>query len=187
MILSIVEQNIHQVLIKKMSVQSFEQWLYEDDVLESSNPDLYLELISFNYSSEDNFYYRFYDSFAQYVHFYKFEADRIKGYLNSIIDRDDKCCDVIYMMYHLYYDGYNFLNRLGMVYGVRLTDYDTSIPNDELNNILDDFYTDIISNAKNVLGWLEEGKIVFKGQGDSYDVFEYEDFRSEAEVLQGQA
>ena len=187
MIPSIAEQNIHQVLTKKMSIQSFEQWLYEDDVVEFSNPDLYLGLISFDYSSEDNFYYRFYDSFAKYVHFYKFEADRIKGYLNSIIDRDDKCCDVIYMMYHLYYDGYNFLNRLGMAYGVRLTDIDTSVSNSSMDSILNEFYPEIIEDAKNVLHWLEEGKIVFKSQDNSDGVFEYEDFRSEAEILQGHA
>lgn len=182
MIPSIAEQHIHQVLTKKMSIQSFEQWLYEDNVLESSNPDLYLELISFDYSSEDSFK-DYYDSFARYVHFYKFEADRITEYLNSIINRDDKCCDVIYMMYHLYYDGYNFLNRLGMVYGVRLTDIDTSVSNSSMDGILNEFYPEIIDDAKNVLHWLEEGKIVFKSQDNSDSVFEYEDFRSEAEIL----
>ncbi len=186
MILSQAEKEIHQVLVKKMSLKSFEQWLYENKTLESNNSDLHLELISFDYSSEGNFNY-FYDSFAKYVHFYKFEGDRIKEYLYSIINRDEKCGDAIHAMYHLYHDDYKFLERLGMAYGVRLTDYDTSIPNDELNGILDDFYPDIISNAKNVLGWLEEGKIVFKGQVDSYDVFEYEDLRSEAEILQGKA
>ena len=183
MIPSTVEIKIHQVLTKKISLQLFEQWLYEDNVLESRNPDLYLELISFDYSSENGFY----DNFAKYVHFHKFEAYRIKEYLYSIINRDEDCGDAIHEMYHLYHDGYEFLERLGMAYGVRLTDYDTSIPNDELNDILNDFYPDIISNAKNVLGWLEESKIVFKGQGDSYDVFEYDDLRSEAEILRGNA
>lgn len=42
MISSIAEKQIYQVLTKKISLQSFEQWLYEDNVLESRNPDLYL-------------------------------------------------------------------------------------------------------------------------------------------------
>ena len=187
MIPSIVEQNIHQVLIKKMSVQSFEQWLYEDDVLESSNPDLYLELISFNYSSEDNFYYRFYDSFAQYVHFYKFEADRIKGYLNSIIDRDGNCSNAIWMMYELYCKGYGFLGKLGIIYGFCLVDYETSESNHNIDTILDKLYPEIIDDAKNVRNWLEEGKVVFKSQDNGYGVFEYDDLRSETEILQGNA
>ena len=187
MIPSIAEQNIHQVLTQKMSIQSFEQWLYEDDVLESSNPDLYLELISFNYSSEDNFYYRFYDNFAKYVHFYKFEAGRITEYLNSIINKDESCGNAIWVMYELYCDGYGFLGKLGIIYGLCLVDYETSESNHNIDNILDKLYPEIIDDAKNVLNWLEEGKIVFKSQDNGYGVFEYEDFRSEAEILQGHA
>ena len=183
MISSIAEQNIHQVLTKKMSIQSFEQWLYEDDVLESSNPDLYLELISFDYSSENGFY----DSFAKYVHFYKFEADRITEYLHSIIDRDQKCGDAIWVMYELYCKGYGFLGKLGIIYGFCLVDYETSELNHSIDNILDKLYPEIIDDAKNVLNWLEEGKIVFKSQDNGYGVFEYEDFRSETEILQGHA
>ena len=183
MIPSIAEQNIHQVLTQKMSIQSFEQWLYEDDVLESSNPDLYLELISFDYSSENGFY----DSFAKYVHFYKFEADRITEYLNSVIDRDQKCGDAIWVMYELYCKGYGFLGKLGIIYGFCIVDYETSESNHSIDNILDKLYPEIIDDAKNVLHWLEEGKIVFKSQDNGYGIFEYEDFRSETEILQGNA
>ncbi|WP_440463711.1 hypothetical protein [Psychrobacter sp. ASPA161_6] len=187
MIPSITEQNIHQVLTQKMSIQSFEQWLYEDDVLESSNPALYLELISFDYSSEDNFYYRFYDNFAKYVHFYKFEAGRITEYLHSIINKDESCGNAIWVMYELYCDGYGFLGKLGIIYGLCLVDYETLESNHNIDNILDKLYPEIIDDAKNVLNWLEEGKIVFKSQDNGYGVFEYEDFRSEAEILQGHA
>ncbi|MGP4714638.1 MULTISPECIES: hypothetical protein [unclassified Psychrobacter] len=186
MIPPIAERKIHDVLKKKISLQSFEKWLYEDNILESSNPNLYFELISFYYTSEGSFNY-FYENFAKHVGFYKFEADRLKEYLHSIINRDKDCGDSIYMTYHFYLDGYAFFDKIGMVYGVRLTDFDTSVANDNLNNILDEFYPDIIDDAKNLLSWLDEGKIVFKAHSNSYDVFEYDDFRSEAEILQGQA
>ena len=77
MIPLIAEKQIYQVLTEKTDLQSFEQWLYEDDVLETLDPDLYLELISFDYCAKS----KFYDSFVKYVHFYKFEADQIKEYL----------------------------------------------------------------------------------------------------------
>lgn len=184
MIPSIAEKQIHQVLTKKISLHSFEQWLYKDNVLESRNPNLYLELISFDYSSEDGFY----DSFAKYVHFHKFEADRIKEYLNSIIDRDENCGNAIWVMYELYCQGYEFLQKLGLIYGLCLVDcsYPASLV-DESANIIDKLYPSIIEDAKNVLNWLEEGKIVFKSQDNGYGIFEYEDFRSEAEILQGNA
>lgn len=186
MIPSIAERKIHQVLTRKISFQSFEQWLYEDNVLESSNPDLYLELISFDYSSEDIFK-DYYDSFARHVHFHKFEADRIKEYLYSIINKDENCGNAICAMYELYCDGYGFLGRLGIIYGLYLVDYETSESNHNIENILDKLYPEIIEDAKNALSWLAEGKIVFISQDNGYGVFEYEDFRSEAEVLQGQA
>ena len=183
MIPSIAEKQIHQVLTKKISLHSFEQWLYKDNVLESRNPNLYLELISFDYSSEDGFY----DSFAKYVHFYKFEADRIKEYLNSIIDRDGNCSNAIWVMYELYCKGYGFLGKLGIIYGFCLVDYETLESNHNIDTILDKLYPEIIDDAKNVWNWLEEGKVVFKSQDNGYGVFEYDDLRSETEILQGTA
>lgn len=184
MISSIAEKQIYQVLTKKISLQSFEQWLYEDNVLESRNPDLYLELISFDYGSEDGFY----DNFAKYVHFHKFEADQIKEYLYSIINRDQKCSDAILLMYELYCQGYKFLQKLGLIYGLCLVDCSHPVSLvDESANIIDKLYPSIIEDAKNVLHWLEEDKIVFKGQDNGYGIFEYEDFRNAAEILQGKA
>ena len=184
MIPFIAEKQIHQVLTERITLRSFEQWLYEDKVLESSNPDLYLELISFDYSSE----YGFYDSFAKYVHFYKFEADQIKEYLYSIINREQKCGDAIWEMYELYCHGYEFLQKLGLIYGLCLVDCSHPVSLvDDCASIIDKFYPDIIDDANNVIRWLDDGKIVFKGQGNDYGIFEYDDFRSESEIVQGKA
>jgi len=165
---SIAEKQIYQVLTKQTSIRSFELWLYEDNVLESSNPDLYLEMISFDYSSEDGFY----DSFAKYVPFHKFEADRIKEYLYSIIDRDKNCSNAIWTMYELYCQGYGFLQKLGLIYGLCLVDCSHPVSlADGSANIIDKLYPSIIEDAKNVLHWLKEDKIVFKGQDNGYGVF----------------
>lgn len=187
MIPSVAEKMIHHVLTKKMSIKPFEQWLYTDDLLESDSPDLYLELISFDYSSEDNFK-DFYSSFAKYVHFYKFEADRIKEHLQSIINKNEKSADSILMTYNLYCSGYRFLQKLGILYGLCVVDssYPVILTNDS-TNIIDKFYPNIIEDARNVIEWLEEGKIILKDVPNDYGAFEYDDFRSEAEVLQGKA
>lgn len=157
----IAEQKIHQVLTNKISLKLFEQWLYKDKTLESANPDLYFELISFDYSFEDNFK-DFYDNFARYVHFYKFEADRVKEYLQSIVDKDENFTSAIFMMYDLYCDGYGFLGKLGMAYGFYLVDYSTSSSSNSIDNIVHKFYPDIIDDAQEVIEWLDEEKIVFK-------------------------
>ena len=181
-----VERKIYQVLGKKVTLSDFEQWLYEDKAIESSNPDLYFELISFNYDSENNLK-DFYDNFARYVGFYKFEAERIKNYLDSIISRDSTSANAIWAMYDLYCAGYGFLGKLGIVYGICLVDHETSCLDNDTDNILNSFYPSIISDAKNVIAWLAEEKIVFNSHANDYGVFEYADFRSETEILQGNA
>lgn len=186
MIPSIAEKQIHQVLTRKISLQSFEQWLYEDNVLEFRNPDLYLELISFDYSSEDGFK-NYYDNFTKYVHFHRFEANRIKEYLYSIINNDENCGNAIWMMYELYCQGYGFLQKLGLIYGLCLVDYCTSGADDTSKALIDQFYPTIIDDTKNVINWLKEGKIIFKNQDNGYGVFEYQDLRNAAEILQGKA
>ncbi|PNK60461.1 hypothetical protein [Psychrobacter sp. FDAARGOS_221] len=49
-----IEQKMHQVITEKLSLKDFEQWLYQEDDLESVNPDLYFELISFDYRHESS-------------------------------------------------------------------------------------------------------------------------------------
>lgn len=181
----LLEQKIHQVIIQKISLKDFEQWLYQNDELEVSNPNLYLELISFDYSHESSFK-EFQISFAKFVDRYKFEVERIKDYLCSIIDRDENCANSILMTYELYYMGYEFFQRLGLMYGLCIID--TSYPEkliDSYNKVVDMFYPDIIYDAKNVLGWLEESKIVLKNKPNDSGGFEYEDLRGEDEVIKG--
>ena len=181
----LLEQKIHQVIIQKISLKDFEQWLYQNDELEVLNPNLYLELISFDYSHESSFK-EFQISFAKFVDRYKFEVERIKDYLCSIIDRDENCAKSILMTYELYCMGYEFLQKLGLKYGLCLID--TSYPEkliDSYNKVVDMFYPDIIYDAKNVLGWLEESKIVLKNKPNDSGGFEYEDLRGEDEVIKG--
>ncbi len=187
MISPIVEKKIHQVLTKKMTLEEFEHWLYSDDLLESDSPDLYFELISFDYSVGHSFNH-FHDYFAKYVHFYKFEIDRIKEYLQSIINKDENSADSILMTYNLYCSGYRFLQKLGILCGLCVVDssYPVILTNDT-TNIIDKFYPNIIEDARNVIEWLEEGKIILKDVPNDYGAFEYDDFRSEAEILEGKA
>lgn len=181
----LLEQKIHQVIIQKISLKDFEQWLYQNDELEALNPNLYLELIAFDYSHESSFK-EFQISFSKFVDRYKFEVERIKDYLCSIIDRDENCANSILMTYELYCMGYEFFQRMGLMYGLCIID--TSYPEkliDSYNKVVDMFYPDIIYDAKNALGWLEESKVVLKNKPNDSGGFEYEDLRDEDEVIKG--
>lgn len=180
-----LEQKIHQVITQKISLEGFEHWLYQNDELEVLDPNLYLELIAFDYSRESSFK-KFQLSFTKYVGFHKFETDLIKEYLYSIIDRENDYEYSIWRLYELYCTGYEFLQKLGIKYGLCLID--TSSPVKLVkgsNEVIDMFYPDIISDAKNVLGWLEEGKIIFRDEKGERGGFKYDDLRTEEEKQQG--
>lgn len=181
----LLEQKIHQVITQKISLKDFEQWLYLNDELEALNPNLYLELIAFDYSHESSFR-EFQLSFKKYVGFHKFEADLIKEYLYSIIDRENDYEQSIWRLYELYCTGYEFLQKLGLKYGLCLIDthYRVELVKDS-NDVIGMFYPDIIYDAKNVLGWFEEGKIIFREEKNERGGFEYDDLRTEEEKQQG--
>lgn len=175
-----IETKIYHFLTQKISNQDFEKWVYNNTNLENDYPDLFLELISFDYSNLAlNLRH---ETFGKYVNFYKFEASQIIEYLHSIINRDEKCVKSIWMMYELYCEGYQFLSRLGVRYGISLIDFNEDLPSVN-HQIIDAFYPKIVEDAKSVLSWLENNMIVFKDEVLEYGGFGYVDFRNEEEVL----
>ena len=77
--------------------------------------------------------------------------------------------------YDLYCDGFNFLDNLGIGYGLGLT-----CP-DEYNESVEDYYPAIVQEAEKVLSWLDDGKIVITGHTGEYQGIKYNDFRTKQE------
>ena len=78
------------------------------------------------------------------------------------------------------------MQKLGLKYGLCLIDthYRVELVKDS-NDVIGMFYPDIIYDAKNVLGWFEEGKIIFREEKNERGGFEYDDLRTEEEKQQG--
>ncbi|WP_338812830.1 hypothetical protein V9L05_15845 [Bernardetia sp. Wsw4-3y2] len=113
-----IEQKFYEVLKYKVSIQNFEQWVYNTKELEIElPPDAYLELISLNFKGK-YIYLELEKVISQFVDNGKFEIKRLQNHLKSIIYRDEKCAESIEMTYDLYCAGYNFLRRLGLNYGL---------------------------------------------------------------------
>ncbi len=188
-----IELKFYQVLKQKISIRDFESWIYNTQELEKKlSDDLYLDLISMDYKSK----YALNDLnglIEKYVDFGKFEIKKIKEFLKSIIDRDAKCAQSIEMTYELYCNGYNFLRRLGLRYGLLVAsppagNYQktwSEISVKDQNELLDKFYPDIIVDAKNALIWFDNDKIIIKNTVDELGHYEYDDFRTQEEKLQG--
>jgi len=188
------ELKFYEVLKHKISIQDFEQWVYETKELESELPeDTYTDLISLNY--RDKYAYNELGKIVEpFIDNGKFEIKRISKYLKSIINRDEKCAESIEMTYDLYCSGYAFLRRLGLTYGLLIScppagNYQKSwneITKAEQDELLDKLYPEIIIDAKNALEWINKGKIIIKDTVNELGDYEYDDFRNQEEIIQGE-
>ena len=178
-----LEVKLHETLTKKITLKQFEQWLYSNNNLEKENPNLYLELISFDYSFEYNLK-DFYERFDCYIDDSKFETEQLIAYLQSIINKSDDCGYAIWKIYELYCDEYDFFRKLALKYGLCLLDL-TNLSSDASIAVIDRFYPDIIDDAKMALNWFENKKILLKNEKNDYGGFKYDDLRNSLERRQG--
>lgn len=188
------ELKFYDVLKHKISIQDFEQWVYDTKELESELPeDTYTDLISLNY--KDKYAYNELAKIVEpFIDNGKSEIKRISKYLESIIDRDEKCAESIEMTYDLYCSGYAFLRRLGLTYGLLIScppagNYQKSwneITKAEQYELLDKLYPEIIIDARNALEWINKGKIIIKDTVNELGDYEYDDLRNQEEINQGE-
>lgn len=189
-----IELKFHEVLEYKISIQDFEQWVYETKALEEELPEhIYTNLLSLNY--KDKYAHNELEKIIHpFVYNAKFEIQRISGYLTSIIDRNEKCSESIKMTYDLYCAGYNFLQKLGMKYGILVScspsdNYDMAwddLPKADQNAMLNEIYPNIITDAQNALTWIQKRKIVLKNTINASGNYEYDDLRNQKEIQQGE-
>ncbi len=189
-----IELKFYEALKHKISIQDFEQWVYETKELELELPeDTYTDLISLNYKGKyvHNDLEKIVKSFVDNG---KFEIKRISRYLKSIIDKDENCAESIEMTYNLYCNGYTFLRRLGLTYGLLIScppagNYQKSwieITRAEQDELLNKFYPEIIVDAQNALTWINKGKIIIKDTVNELGDYEYDDLRNQEEISQGE-
>lgn len=188
-----IELKFYEVLKHKIDLRDFESWVYKTKDLENILPnDIYVDLISLNFNSK----YAHNDLENLIGHLVdngKFEIKRLTKYLESIIARDSNCADSIEMTYHLYCSGYAFLQRLALTYGLLVScppsgNYEKSwdeISKSEQKSLLDEFYPEIILDARNVLDWIENGKIIIRNSVNDLGDYEYDDLRNTIERNQG--
>ncbi|WP_207534882.1 hypothetical protein [Desertivirga arenae] len=189
-----LQQKFYQVLKHQCTLPDFEKWVYATRELEEELPaDVYLELISLNYN--DKFAYNKLEKILNpFIEYGKFEMRRIVAILNSIINRDENCADSIRMTYELYWSGYNFLQLLGLKYGLSVScpaagNYQKlweEISREEQEELLNELYPEIVQDAQQVISWIEDGKVVIKETVDERGRFDYEDLRSAEEIKMGE-
>ncbi|MDW5417240.1 hypothetical protein R6242_11750 [Iodobacter sp. CM08] len=113
----------------------------------------------------------------------------LKNVLQNVIDRP---CDVhkyIKQLYELYCDGYNFLDSIGLGYGLAITvphqkyevDKWYELNSKQQSELIGDLYPAIAYEAKKMIFWLESGKITITEHSGEYQGIKYVDNRTAEE------
>ncbi len=167
-----VELVFFKLVSHEIELLEFEKWVYSESKLEEIlSPDDYLELISINYKTPSGLY-EAEKVLSNYFSMGKYYEWNIRNILQKITDKPNDVHKYIEQCYDLYCDGFNFMDNLGMGYGLGLT-----CP-DYYNEKVDDYYPQILGEVEKVLEWLDNGKIVITGHSGEYQGIEYEDNRS---------
>ncbi len=166
-----VELVFFKLVSHEIELLEFEKWVYSESKLEEIlNPNDYLKLISINYKTPSGLY-EAEKVLSNYFSMGKYYEWNIRNILQKITDKPNDVHKYIEQCYDLYCDGFDFMDNLGMGYGLGLT-----CP-DYYNEKVDDYYPQILSEVEKVLEWLDNGKIVITGHSGEYQGIEYEDNR----------
>ena len=170
-----IELKFYILLRGNLNIQEFEKWVYETDegmLDEYFGRGFYFELASLNYKNKYAINELEKLLFSK-IPYGKFEEKRIREILTSIIEDKGNLVDLFEELYGLYCDGYNFLRYLGLVYVFNGMpgEYDTY-------NFTDQSRLNLKSEAKRILSFFDEEKIIINGEN------EYEDFWDEVDKIE---
>src|SRR4051812_14265356 len=107
-----------RLFTEEISVPEFETWLYAAKELELilGEPEYY-ELISLNFKDKDVIG-KIKNVSDHYLNYGEFEKRKVKNMLNNLISRNEHFPKSLMAAYDLCCHGYNFLETLGMNYGL---------------------------------------------------------------------
>ncbi|AFY73225.1 hypothetical protein Syn7502_01116 [Synechococcus sp. PCC 7502] len=158
-------------------ITEFEPWIYQTKVLEDIlSKDDYLYLISLDFSNKW-VKYKIDNILRRYIDLGEYETWKLKHLLFAFINEDGNPQQLLDDIYDLYYDGYYFLESLGLGYELCLESWADLSRSQEL----DSFLQRARGEAQEVLSWLETNKIVIKTAHDDRNHFSVIDTRTEKE------
>lgn len=182
-----IQIHFFKVIGNEISVQVFEDWLYNNNDLEQHlGKDTYFKLISLNY--KDKYLVlelrKIIDSYLDYG---KFEERRLRKILFDLIQQTDDFMKSLINTYELYCSGYHFFDRLAFRYGLYLGEeyYDFSkwqnLTVTEKKNKIEEIYLEVKKEAEKILNWIDKQKIILTGEIDEINQYNYIDLRNNLE------
>ena len=167
-----IEQQFYDTILEKVNLEDFESWVYSDKELELLlSEDEYLELISFNYKKNGSKYELVNLLSKKYVDLGEYEKWKMLNLLYAAKNRDERLPDILRQFYNLYCRGYNFLNDLGLGYGLTVDVPPSSkykaetweeMSETEKRELIESFYPQLQSDIERTMSWIENGKFFFQ-------------------------
>ena len=183
------EEKVYKLISREIEVSNFEKWVYSEKELEKilTNDD-YLELVSLNYTTPSSLY-EAEKILKKHIEIEKYHEWYLRNILQKIIERPDNVYKYIVETYDLYCNGYNFLDNLGIGYGLGIevphSSYSAqswgNLESIEQKELIDNYYPNIKKEAEKVIDWLDSKKIILTGYSGDFQGIEYKDNRNQEE------
>ncbi|RAI99867.1 hypothetical protein LX64_04421 [Chitinophaga skermanii] len=159
-----------------ISKENFEAWLYQNKELPSLlTEDDYLELIPFPFKSAHA------TDFFQLIDKFIIPADfacySLLSKLNEALDRN-KHPGILHDFYSLFRDGYSFMEKLGLEYGIEYFEscVRVGIDSPETKKIVAEYFPSFVLEIVKIKALLETRQIVIVGESN-VGTYSYADYR----------
>ncbi|KAA3640755.1 MAG: hypothetical protein DWP95_08140 [Proteobacteria bacterium] len=180
---------IYKLIAREIEINKFEQWVYSEKDLECFlSPDEYMDLISLNYKQSSSIY----DAekiLKPHINIGKYYDWHLRRVLQKVIEHPSDAHKYIEQCYAMYCDGYDFLDNLGLGYGLTVTfppsiysaDSWDRLKSSEQKRLIDGFYPGVREEAEKVINWLNTEKLVLTGHDGGFQGIQYTDTRTTEE------
>lgn len=194
---------LFKMLENEISLTEFEEWLYQTNKLEYFlDTDDYLKLISLDFkglTKNNKHIHEIKKSIQKIIDKYadlsQYQTYQLKNLLFDFLHRRKEPASTLVKFYNLYCQGYDFLERLGVYYGLNFVCYfyeleeqsyrdffPTSYTKADIENAIQEEVNKILpevdKEVQKVLSWLQEGKIEIVNNLQSDRKIDYIDRRN---------
>ncbi len=183
-----LEIHFYKTIEGEIALKDFEQWLYENEELPKYvSQDDHLDLIAFNFNQKAA-RYELWKLLSKHIDLGEFEAYKILNLLYKARLKNDELPEILIQLYYLHYDGYDFLEELGMDFGLTVLvpsrynrDNFEELTKSQQKELLSSFSPRLEIAIERAIAWLETKKVVPTGTKGEYGRYEFQDFRTPEE------
>jgi len=159
----------------EITLNDFAVLLYESytDFEQHMHPDDYLELITFNFNKSYAMY-ELHKLAKKYISLGEIETRKLLSLLYDVREKSSETPYALEELYHLYCDGYYFLQSIGLDYGLCMVapphhlgaNHWSELKKQEQEAMLNGFYPKLTEESDYVISLLKDKTIVLLGEKD---------------------